>query len=101
MVWRRQLGRFGAVKQFHLAELLVGNAQNADAALIGQNLFHPADMHIRILAAHAMPDVQAELEHGETIVQDLLPEFRIALAVGRRFGGQVEHYKYPHNPVGV
>ena len=89
--------RLQARKNLHLAELLVGDAQNANFAMLGQKRFHALDVHIGILATRTMPDVSRKLEHGETVAHDALAKLgcRFPLLLG--LGRQVVKHHHPHD----
>jgi len=58
-------------------------------------------MHIGIFAAWAVPQVHAELKHGKTILEHIVPEFAGIFPVEFGLGWQVEHNEYPHNTISV
>src|SRR5690606_7195319 len=57
------------------------------------------DMHIRVLLAWAVPKVGTELEHGESVLEHLLPEFRIIFPILLCFGRQIKKHHDPHNAI--
>jgi hypothetical protein len=93
--------RVFAVKQFYHPELLIRKLENAYMPFGREKAFHPFNMHIRILAAGAMAHINTELEHLETIRQQLLPENGVGFPVFFGFCREVKKYKYPHNAVSV
>jgi hypothetical protein len=66
-----------------------------------QYLFHPLNMHIGVLPAAAMPQINTKLEHLETISHNLLSEFGIYFPVLFSLGWQIKKYQNPHNAVCV
>lgn len=58
-------------------------------------------MDIRIFAAGAMPQVGAELKHGESVFQHTFSEFGIVLPVFFGDDWKIEHDHDPHNTVFV
>lgn len=90
---------FGTVKEFHCSKLLVGDAQNAHHAAFGQQRFHSPDVHVGVLFAGAMPQVDRKLKHHKTIFHDVLAKLSCNFALLFCFGWQVIEYQDPHNSI--
>jgi hypothetical protein len=88
-------------ENFHHPKLLVGNHQNTHMSLGWQQFFYPFYVHIGIFAAWAVSQVHAELKHGKTILEHIVPEFAGIFPVGLGLGWQVEHDEYPHDAICV
>lgn len=92
------LGRFGCIHQFpapedlHHSKLFIGDAHYPDMAFRRQDGFYSFCMYLGILPATAMPYIHAELEHGEPVCHDLLPEQCIVFPVLFGFGRKVKMY---------
>ncbi len=96
------LGQWGgmlAVEQEHVGELLVRNAHDANLSIFGQGTLHTPYMHVGILCARAMAQVNRELKHREAILQQLLAELGCRLALLLRIRRQIEKHQYPHNSI--
>ena len=78
---------------------VVGYAQNAYLAELGQNTLHPLYMDIGILRARAVAQINRELKHCETIGHQPLAEIGVYLLLLLGFGRQIEQNKHPHNPI--
>ena len=46
--------RFSAIKELNVVELLIGYTQNTYLAILGKRVFHPFDVHLRILHTSTM-----------------------------------------------
>ncbi len=88
-----------AVEQEHIRELLVRNTHDAYFTELGQGAFHTPYVHVGILRARAMAQVNGELKHRETILQQLLAELGCRLALLLRVRRQIKKYQYPHNSI--
>ena len=88
-----------AVEQEHVGELLVRNAHDANLSIFRQGALHPPYMHVGILRTRAMAQVNGELKHRETILQQLLAELGCRLTLLLRIGRQIEKHQYPHNSI--
>lgn len=89
---RRHRRCFATNEQLHVAELLVGDAENAHLAKLGQVRFYALDVHLGILATRTMPHVDGELELRESIGQQPFAEERVGLAVALGLRWQVEQH---------
>lgn len=96
---RRRLHEFSSPENFHHTKLFIGNTHDANMPLLGKDFFHPFNMHVCIFLAGAVPQVNAELEHVETIRDNILSEFGIDLPVFFGFCRKIKKYKYPHDAV--
>ncbi len=94
-----RLYRFLAIKQLYGAELLVGDTKYTYMSVLGKERLNTLDMHLGILHAGTMTDINRELEHRETVALQVLAEQGIGLLVPLCLGRKVEENKYPHNPV--
>jgi hypothetical protein len=56
-------------------------------------------MHFHVFAAGAVAYVNAELEHGKTIIHHFIAELGVVFPVFLGFGRKVEKYEYPHNAI--
>lgn len=90
---------FLARKNFHLPELLVGDADYSNLPGGRQGGFGPFDVHFGILAGGAMTQIDGELKHRKAVGQELLTKIRVLLPLLFCFGRQVKKYKYPHNSI--
>ena len=88
-----------AVEQLDGAELLVGDAEHADVAVLWEERPYAADVRLGVLHAGAVAHVDGELEHREAVALQVLAEQGVSLLVALRLGGKVEKHEYPHNPV--
>lgn len=78
--------RFFAVKKFHLPELFVGDAENADLPQGRQVVFYAFDVHFGILNTRTMAHVNRKLKHGETVGHKAFAEIGILFALFFGFG---------------
>jgi hypothetical protein len=85
-------GQAVTIKYFHHTELLVGNAHDTYMTFRWQYLFYPFYMRLRIFPAATVPHINAELEHLETIFQDVLAEPGIYFSLRLGFRGKVKKY---------
>lgn len=100
MLWAYlRLFGFGALEQFDGTKLFVGNAHDADIAILGQKTLDSSDVGIGILNTGTMAHIDGELKHSEAIAHKTLAKQRIVLAVFLGFGWQVEENHYPHNAI--
>ena len=90
---------FGSIKKLHGGKLFVGDGENPYFSVRGQQVFHTAHVYFGIFAAGTVAHVDGELEHGETVAQEVLAEVGCRFPFALGFGGKVEKYKYPHNSV--
>lgn len=74
-------GFFLAIEQFYVAKLFVGDAHNAYFSIRRQHILHTANMYICILRTRAMAEIDRELKHGKTILQQAFSEQSIVLSV--------------------
>ena len=99
------LNSFGVVDHFfspenlHHSKLFIGNTHNADMTFGRKDSFYSLYMHIGILTAGAVAQVNAELEHIEPVGHYFLTEPGIYFPVLFSFSWQVKKYKYPHDAV--
>jgi hypothetical protein len=68
---------------------------------IRQDFFDPFYMDIGIFPAAAVPHIHGELEHLETVSQDVFTEFGIDFTLCLGFRRQIKKYEYPQNAIGV
>ena len=80
-------------------ELFVGELKDAYPAANGERVLEAPAVGVRLGWACAEPHVDAELAHLESHVQQHEPEVRSRLSFGFLDNGQVEHHKYPHQPI--
>lgn len=90
-----------SAKNLHHSELFIGDTHYPNISFRRQDLFYSLNMHLGILPAGAMPQVNAELKHLEPIRYNILPEPSIDLPVLFGFCRKIEEYKYPHYPVSI
>ena len=94
-----RLMRFSAIKELNVVELLICYTQNANLAILGERVFHPFNMYVRILHASTMPQVDGELKHGEPISLQKVAKVYICFLILLRFCWKVEKHQYPHNTI--
>ena len=59
--------QLAAVKQLHLAELLIGYRKNSDITVFGQPFLYAFDMNIGIFPTRTMSQINRELKHSEPV----------------------------------
>lgn len=94
-----RVGPSGSIKDLHAAELLVGDGEDAHMSFLGQQLFNPPDVHIGILPARTVPQVDGKLEHGKAVAHDILAEPRGNFPVFFRHYRKIKKNEYPQDPV--
>ena len=94
-----RLMRSSAIKELNVVELPISNTQNTNLTILGERVFHPFDMHFRILHASTMPQVDGELKHDEPISLQKVTKVYISFLILLRFCWKVEKYQYPHNTI--
>ena len=94
-----RLMRFSAIKELNVVELLICYTQNTNLAILGERLFHPFDMHFRILHASTMPQLDGELKHGEPISLQKVAKVYVSFLILLRFCWEIEKHQYPHNTI--
>src|SRR5690606_28428606 len=72
---------------------------NTDLSLLGQIHLGPPNMYIGIFPTRTKPEINAELEHLESIVQQFFTEKSGRFTVFPGFGREVKKYEYPHATV--
>lgn len=70
-----------AIVDFHVAELFVCDSQYADFPVRGKKGAYAPGVYSHVLAAGAVSDIDAELEHGESVVEESFLEFGVCLPV--------------------
>lgn len=93
------LDLFLAGKNFHLTELLVGDADDPDLTCRRQRGLHPPDVHLGVLPRGAMAQVDRKLEHREAVLDEFFAKLGILFPFLFRLGRQVEKHKYPHDAI--
>lgn len=86
-IWRNW---FLTIKQLNGPELLVCYAQHPNMTELWQKRFYAPYVHLGVLHAGTMADVNGELEHGETIALQVLAKKGISLLVALCLRRQVE-----------
>ena len=94
-----KLGFFFAIKEQHISKLLVRDSENTHLAILGYNAANAPNVHLHILAAGTMANVDAKLKHRKAIATQVLAKVVIGLAVTLGLGGQVEENENPHHSV--
>ena len=89
------------IKDAHHTKLLVGNGQNPHMTFGRQAFLNSPDVHIGIFTAGAVPQIGAELKHGEAVLHHTLSEVGVILPVFLGFHRQIEKDHDPHNSVFV
>jgi len=89
------------VKNFHHAELFIGDAHNTDVPFFGKDLFDSDNMNVRIFPAVAVTHINGKLEHLEAVFQDVFTELRVDLTLCLGFRRKVEKYQYPQYSICV
>ena len=88
-----------AIKEFHIAKLLVGYSHYTHLTKFRQHPFHALDMHIGIFCTWAMTQIDGKLKHSKTILQEFLAEFRCRFPLLLGFGWQIKKHQHPHNSI--
>ncbi len=78
--------------QFNVGELFVSNAYDTHFTKLRQYGLHTFTMNFGIFHTGTMADVDGKLEHGESILNETLPEFSIFLDIFLRLCREVEQY---------
>ena len=91
--------RFAIAENLHFAKLFVGNTQYPNVAIFRHERLHPLDMHLGILIAWAMPQINGKLEHREAVGHDAFAKSGVCLALLFCLRRQIEKHKHPHNPI--
>lgn len=86
-------------EKLHHAKLFIGQGHYYYFPFRSQKAFYAPYMHIGILAAVAMADINGELHHRKTILLQVFPKHCVIMPILFGFGWQVEKYKNPQNPV--
>lgn len=97
--WRIGFHLFLTDVEFNIRKLFVGDAETSHLPVSRQECLHPFEVYIGILATGAMPDVDRELEHGESVANQILAEVGSRFAFSFGIGRQVEKHKQPHDAV--
>ncbi len=87
------------VINLHSAKLPVGDFHHAYVTFVRQPFFDALNMNLCIVGAAAMPDVDRELKHGESVFEQMLPKIGCCFALGFGFRRQIKKYQNPHNPI--
>jgi len=90
---------FFAYIEFDVGELFVGNGEAAHLSVLGQERADSFEVDFGVLAAGAVAHVDGELEHGETVGQEVLSEVGGGFAFLFGVGGEVEENEQPHDAV--
>ena len=70
---------FLPLEQFHLSELLIGDAQYSNASNFRKGFFDPLNMYFGVFTTGAMSQIYRKLKHGKTIVYQFLAEIGVCL----------------------
>ena len=98
--WLRvYLGNLGTMKHHNVLKLLVGNAHDSNMAKLWHEVLYTLHMNIGIRHACTMPNVDGELEHGETVHLQLFAKQGIGTLVLLCIRRQIKKHQHPHNPV--
>jgi len=86
-------------KYLHHPKLPVRDPQNSHLSFFGESVLHAFHVNFRILIAHAMSNVNRELEHVEPVLQELLTELRVRTSIHICFRRQVKENEDPHDAI--
>ena len=78
------------IKQFYVTELLVGDTHDANFSELWQYGFYSFPMNLGILHAGTMADVDGELEHRESILNETFAKVGVFFDVFLRLSREVE-----------
>ena len=87
------------MKNLKIAKLLICNTKYTYLTKLGKKRFHTLDMHLCILHACTMPEVNGKLKHRESITLKLLAKLRSGLTIALGIGRQIKQYEHPHNTI--
>ena len=90
---------FLAIEHLHISKLLVRDSENTHLAILGYNAANTPNVHLHILTAGTMANVDAKLKHREAIANQVLAKIVIRFLIPLGLGGQVEENENPHNSV--
>lgn len=99
LAWGFRFYFFLTVKKLYHSKLFVRYLHNTDLSLFGKVKFCPFNVYISIFPAGTKPEIDTELEHLESIVQQFFAEHGGGLSVLSGFGRQIKKYEYPHTTV--
>lgn len=99
LAWRIGLDMFFADEQLYFGELLVGDGQATYLSELWQGCFDAFEVYGGILAADTVAHVDGELEHRETVAQQMFAKIGSGLPFAFGVGGEVEEDKEPHDAV--
>lgn len=86
-IWNLWLG---SKKKFNIAKLFISYTHNTHFSKLRQYGFHAFTMDFSIFHTGAMTDVDGELEHGKSILNETFSELSVFLDVFFRLSGKVE-----------
>ena len=90
---------FLAIEHLHIAKLFVRDSENAHLAIFRHNAADAPNVHLHILTAGTMANVDAKLKHGKAIAYQVLAKIMIDFSIPLGLGGQVEENENPHHSV--
>ena len=90
---------FLAIEHLHISKLLVRDSENAHLTIFRYNAANAPNVHLHILAAGTMANVDAKLKHRKAIANQILAKIVIDFSIPLGLGGQVEENENPHNSV--
>ena len=80
----------GAVIQFDVAKLFVGDADDADISELWQKRFHTFFVYFGVFHTGAMANVDGKLKHRKTVFDEVFPKQGVGFLVLFRFSRQIE-----------
>lgn len=86
------LDLFFADVEFDVGKLAVGDGEAAHLPILRKQGADPTEVDVGIFAAGTMAHIDGELEHGESVGEQVLAEVGGGFAFFLGFGGQVEKY---------
>lgn len=92
---------FRVMPDLHPLELGIGHCEHPHMPKFGQAAHHSLLMDLHIIPAAAMAQIDAELEHRETIGQKVLAKAGCGLALLGSVRGQIEEDQNPHDAIGI
>ena len=99
LAWGSRFYLFLTMKKLYHPKLLVRYLHNTDLALLRQVKFCPLNMYIGIFPTGAKPEINTELEHLKSVVQQLFTKERCRFPILLGFGREIKKYEYPHATV--